>query len=372
MSVNPAADASIARPPTPRYPTGTMRSMDDDHSVADTMVRIAERIADGLGNGGRLLVDGQGRGLADARHVVVEFMHPVTVGKRALPAFQGFSGRRVVDVTMSIAYGGPEPDVGADIVFTDVDADPIDSQLVLALPSTVGDAKVAAVLGYHVVWELVHLFLESSSVDTDDAPAASALYPMLYTSDEGPDDRTGLRAAARRSAQAKIAESADTRAATLGAHAELIARAADLVGRAGSVFTIGNGGSSTDATDAAMALGPKARSLADDVATISALANDVAFDVVFARQLVTVAEPGDCVVAFSTSGNSTNVIEAARAAKRIGVSTVGLTGYDGGEMASSDAFDVVLVVASDSVHRIQEAHSAMIEAMSIDARSTTG
>ncbi len=134
------------------------------------------------------------------------------------------------------------------------------------------------------------------------------------------------------------------------------------------MFTIGNGGSSTDATDAAMALGPRAWSLADDVATISALANDVAFDVVFARQLATVGRPDDCVVAFSTSGNSINVIEAARAAKRIGMSTVGLAGYDGGAMTTCGAFDVVVVVDCDSVHRIQEAHSAVIAAISARTR----
>ena len=333
------------------------------------MVRIAERIAGGLGSGGRLLVDGHGRGLADAHHVVVEFMHPVTVGKVALPAFQGLAGRREGDVTMAIAYGTSDADNDAvpyldvDIVFTDRPGDRPDSQTVLALPSNIGDAKITAVTGYHVVWELVHVFLESTSISGGDAPAASALYPMLYAGDDGPDARRALRAEARRSAQTKITESNEVRARSLASNAGQIDRAGGLIDRAGTVFTIGNGGSSTDATDAAMALGPAARSLADDVATISALANDVAFDVVFARQLVTVGRPGDCLVAFSTSGNSVNVIEAARAARRIGMSTVGLAGYDGGAMAACNAFDVVLVIDSDSVHRIQEAHSAMIAAI---------
>jgi len=66
---------------------------------------------------------------------------------------------------------------------------------------------------------------------------------------------------------------------------------------------------------------------------------------------------------------ATNVIEAARAARRIGMSTVGLAGYDGGAMAACDSFDVVLVVDSDSVHRVQEAHSAMIAAIASRPRT---
>lgn len=353
-----------------------MLVVDAHHSVADAMVQIAERIAGCLADGGRLLVDGHGRGLADARHVVVEFMHPVTAGKRALPAFQGQLGRRDGDVTMTIAYGRSvdadahaHVDADSDIVFTDQASDRSDSQSVLELPTDVGDAKITAVLGYHVVWELVHLFLESTSTSDGDAPAASSLYPMLYAAEENPGAAPALRAEANRSARAKITESNGVCAEALAANADRIDRAAELVARAGTVFTIGNGGSSTDATDAAAALGSGARSLAEDVATISALANDVAFDVVFARQLVTVGLHGDCLIAFSTSGNSVNIIEAARAARRIGMSTVGLAGYDGGAMAACDAFDVMLVVESASVHRIQEAHSAMIAAIAARRRT---
>ena len=331
--------------------------------TAVALVRIAERLAEGFGAGGRLLVDGHGRGVPDARHVVVEFMHPVTVGKRALPAFQGLDGRRDADVTMSIAYGGPAPSEHVDIAITDRATDRQVAPCVLPLPTDdVGLAKVAAVLGYHVVWELVHLFLDPTSIigEAASAPAASALYPMLYAAsgDEGAPET--LRAAAIASAEAKLAESADVCVRAVEASSADLDRVVEIVAGAGSVFTIGNGGSSTDAADAASALGDRARSLADDVATISALANDVAFDVVFARQLVTVGRPGDCVVAFSTSGNSPNIIEAARAAKRAGMTTVGFAGYDGGAMATCDAFDVVIVVRSTSVHRIQEAHSALV------------
>lgn len=352
-----------------------MRIVDVQHSVAEAMVQIAERIADALGSGGRLLVDGRGRGLADARHVVVEFMHPVTVGKRALPAFQGHEGRRDGDVSMTIAYGDSVDAMinsDTDIVLTDRPGGGSDPQLVLALPTDLGDAKITAVLGYHVVWELVHVFLESTSITDGDPPAASTLYPMLYAGQAKPDAGPALRAEANRSARAKITESNEVRAGALALNADRIDSATELVARAGTVFTIGNGGSSTDASDAAMTFGPGARSLADDVATISALANDVAFDVVFARQLATVGRPDDCLVAFSTSGSSSNVIEAARVAKRIGMTTVGLAGYDGGEMLTCDSFDVVIVVASDSVHRIQESHSAVINTISARLSNRTG
>jgi D-sedoheptulose 7-phosphate isomerase len=126
------------------------------------------------------------------------------------------------------------------------------------------------------------------------------------------------------------------------------------------VYTFGNGGSSTDALDAAHVLAPRARSLTEDVATITALANDVSFDVVFARQLATLGRPGDCAVGFSTSGSSRNVLRAADAAKRAGMATIGFAGYDGGAMGEDSSFDVLLVAPSDSVHRIQEAQSALV------------
>ncbi len=344
----------------------------DDALAADALVRAAERIAGGYRAGGRLLVSGSGRALADARHVVVEFQHPVTVGKRALDARELPAGTRPgpADVILSIAYGGDAPLPTADVQITDRTDRPAPAgdPVVVHLPDDPGRTKVAAVLAYHVVWELTHLFLEAADApgaspppDAGGRPAAASLYPMLY----GPTDGAGpggaaLRDAAQRSARAKLDASRAVVEATLAANRADLERAAALVGPAPSVFTFGNGGSSTDATDAARALGPGARSLTEDVATITALANDVSFDVVFARQLVTMGRPGDCAIGFSTSGSSANVIAAAEAAKRIGMSTVGLAGGDGGAMGASPAFDVVLVAASDSVHRIQEAQSAMV------------
>jgi D-sedoheptulose 7-phosphate isomerase len=334
--------------------------------AAEALVRAAERIATGFRAGGRLLVSGSGRTVADAQHVVVEFQHPVTVGKRALPALPLGGRRGPADVTVSIGYDGAGVDPGADVVVTDRAPVATGADNVLVrLPGEPGRAKVAAVLAYHVMWELTHLFLEGAESTAEpsgragDDPAAAALYPMLYRrSDPGSID--ALRAAALRSAESKLVESGTVVEAALAANRPMLQRVAELVASADAVFTFGNGGSSTDAADAAHVLGPRVRSLTDDVATITALANDVSFDVVFARQLATLGRAGDGAIGFSTSGGSTNVLRAAESAERIGMWTVGFAGYDGGAMAASPSFDVVLVAPSDSVHRIQEAQSALV------------
>lgn len=321
----------------------------------DELVAAAGLVADGMIAGGQLRVAGTGRAEFDARHVVVEYMHPVTVGKRALPARLGLDRARPEDVTMSIAYGGDRP-ADAAIVLSDrapaTDAD--DRAWVRLREHDQCAAKVDAVLAYHVLWELTHVFLDAE--DPGETPSAAFdLYPMLG----GGGGRPRAADDARRSAQAKLAESADVRATAVRDNRSGVERAAAIVAEARTVFAFGNGGSSTDASHAAASIGATARCLCDDVATITALANDVSFDVVFARQLATLGARGDCMIAFSTSGNSPNLIEAARVARRIGMSTIGFAGYDGGAMARSGAFDVVLVVRSESVHRIQEAHAEL-------------
>ena len=92
---------------------------------------------------------------------------------------------------------------------------------------------------------------------------------------------------------------------------------------------------------------------------LTALGNDVGFDLVFARQLIAHAREGDIAVGMSTSGSSRNVIIAFTEARRRGLLTIGLAGYDGGEMAASPDVDHCLVVSSDSVHRVQEAQAAV-------------
>lgn len=129
----------------------------------------------------------------------------------------------------------------------------------------------------------------------------------------------------------------------------------------GRVLTFGNGGS---ATDAALSLelragGIPAVCLADETAAVTALANDVGVEQVFARQIAALAGPSDVAIGLSTSGGSANVLAAFARARDAGASTVGFAGYDGGAMAGAGVAEHLFAAGSDSVHRIQEAQSAL-------------
>lgn len=193
------------------------------------------------------------------------------------------------------------------------------------------------------------------------------LYPFLY-SDEA--DLDSVLEEVARSTQEKAEEIIALRERVweeLGQ--EIIACAEDMAARfagGGKLFTCGNGGSSTDAHAVSeLFLHPPAGrpvpalNLTADVAVVTALSNDVGFDVIFARQIAVFGDRGDVVMGLSTSGNSGNVIRAFEEANRAGLVTVGLAGYDGGQMADSEAIDHLLVVPSDSVHRIQEAQTTV-------------
>jgi D-sedoheptulose 7-phosphate isomerase len=132
------------------------------------------------------------------------------------------------------------------------------------------------------------------------------------------------------------------------------------------MYSFGNGGSSTDcATFAALFARPllgrplPAMNLAADQAVVTALGNDVGFDLVFSRQLIAHSSSRDIAVAFSTSGNSADLMTALREAHSRGLLTVGFAGYSGGEMAESDAVDHCFVVRSQSIHRIQESQAML-------------
>jgi D-sedoheptulose 7-phosphate isomerase len=191
------------------------------------------------------------------------------------------------------------------------------------------------------------------------------LYPFLDAEER--DEDALLRDLAA-SAAAKAEESAALRASTVDANAGLIATAAAEMARrfaaGGRMFAFGNGGSSTDvATLVALFQRPRggralpAWSLAADQAILTALGNDVGFDLVFARQLIARAGPGDIAVAMSTSGSSRDLMAGFREAHARGMYTVGFAGYDGGEFADSSDVDVCFTVRSQSVHRIQEAQA---------------
>jgi D-sedoheptulose 7-phosphate isomerase len=199
----------------------------------------------------------------------------------------------------------------------------------------------------------------------------SFLYPFIEAEERDADQLLSDLAA---SAGAKMEESYCLRQATLRDCQSLIEAAATKMAErfeAGArLFAFGNGGSATDA-DGTVALfrdPPTGRplpalSLVADRAVLTALANDVGYDLVFSRQLIAHARPGDIAVGFSTSGGSANVMRAFDEAARRQLVTVGLCGYDGGAMATSPALDYCLVVRSDSVHRIQEAQDAVTLAL---------
>jgi D-sedoheptulose 7-phosphate isomerase len=194
------------------------------------------------------------------------------------------------------------------------------------------------------------------------------LYPFIEAEER---DAPALLADLTSSARAKMAESRSLRAATRERCADALQRAgaamAHCFRHGGRLFTFGNGGSATDAEGTAELFRQPphgrplpAMSLVDDRAVLTALANDVGFELVFSRQLIAHSRSGDIAVGFSTSGNSVNLLQAFAEATRRGLLTVGLSGSDGGEMAASDDVEHCLVVASDSVHRIQETQDALV------------
>lgn len=202
---------------------------------------------------------------------------------------------------------------------------------------------------------------------TDTTTDTGFLYPFLDARERDP---RSLLADLAASARAKSAESARLRRATLEESAEQLNRAAVEIARrfaaGGRMFTFGNGGSATDAATLAslFARPPRgrplpARSLTADQAVLTALGNDVGFELVFARQLIALAGERDIAVALSTSGSSADLTAALREARRRGMFTVGFAGYDGGAFASDPNIDVCFVVRSQSVHRIQEAQALL-------------
>lgn len=102
-------------------------------------------------------------------------------------------------------------------------------------------------------------------------------------------------------------------------------------------------------------------SLVSQIGLITAYANDVAADMIYAQQVFGYGKPGDALIAISTSGNSRNVLNAARVARSRGLATVGFSGRSGGEMA--DLCDVVVKVPEDDTVKIQERHLPIYHAL---------
>jgi D-sedoheptulose 7-phosphate isomerase len=138
----------------------------------------------------------------------------------------------------------------------------------------------------------------------------------------------------------------------------------------GKILVFGNGGSAADAQHFAAELvgrfehdrqGLPALALTVNTSTLTAVANDYGFDRIFARQVEALGQPGDLAIAISTSGESGNVLAAARAARDLGCKVVGMTGARGGTLV--EYTDALIAVPSRTVARIQEMHEICLHAL---------
>jgi D-sedoheptulose 7-phosphate isomerase len=196
----------------------------------------------------------------------------------------------------------------------------------------------------------------------------TGLYPFLHGKAQ---DGAKLDAQLLLSIADKARDARETSERFFAAQAPVLLAAARALAetyrRGGRLFCMGNGGSSCDAAHVTVEFmhpvtagrpALAAIDLSADVATLSAIANDVGFEHVFARQLAAQGRAGDTLFGASTSGNSANLVLAFAKAKELGMTTIGFAGHDGGKMTASAAVDHCLLVPSTSVHRIQECHVA--------------
>ena len=332
--------------------------------------------------GGHLLAFGQGPYATDAQHVSVEFVHPVIVGKRALPAldisiqFRPWLETILHSEDIVMGFGPPEEDseVRSALEFAHAR-----NALTFALPGTQGSYAVEAFtqdpfihqemieILYHTLWESVHVFLEHRELGHE-VGEAGFLYPFLGQTKQDTGDLVSEVGA---SIRMKVQDDSALRAQVAREQAEQISSAAlaihERLRRGGKVILFGNGGSATDANDWAIdcVLPPSgyrpipAVSLALEPANISAIANDVGTDVVFLRQLIAHARPEDVAVGISTSGGSRNIIMALQEARKRNLLTVALLGYDGGEIKRRQLADFPIVVQCDYIPRIQEVQASI-------------
>jgi D-sedoheptulose 7-phosphate isomerase len=337
---------------------------------ADRIARLCHAMSARFVRGGRLLAVGISPcARSDARHVAVEFVHPVIVGKRALPAL-GLTDPHELsllaepdDIVMAFDAGAPLEGLRARGCLTVAFA-PLGGEWELVPPSE--DPFVRQELietTYHVLWELVHVFFEHQGRQTRGAGAASFLYPFL--DDAGrPDDPEPVIADVRASVLMKAEEVQRLRERTLRDGAEQLGAAGrslhDCFARRGRLLALGNGGSATDAMDLAadfIAAGRPAIDLTADTAITTAIANDIGAEAIFARQVIAYGRAGDALIALSTSGNSVSVLEALAEARRRGLTTIAFVGYDGGRVAAEGLADHVVITPSQHIPRIQEAQA---------------
>ncbi|WP_259311069.1 SIS domain-containing protein [Capillimicrobium parvum] len=332
---------------------------------ADAIARLCREMAGRFAGGGRLVaLAGSPVASSDARHVAVEFVHPVIVGKRALPALALEPSAVGLNVDAADIVMGFEPSPG-------LEAARERGCLVVAPHVELGDPFVEQEIVetlYHVLWELVHVFLDRRPDARAPDPGASAfLYPFL--SGQRADDEEAVIADVRASVLMKAREVGDLRRQTIdeGRPALVAAAAATRAAlEAGAtVLALGNGGSATDAMDAVADLrhppagwpARRALDLTGDPAILTAIANDIGTEAVFSRQVIAYGRPGDVLLCFTTSGNSGNVIAALAEGRRRGLRSIAFVGYDGGQIAADGLADDVVVSRSQHIPRIQEAQA---------------
>src|SRR5215217_636742 len=332
--------------------------------------------------GGRLLAFGNASAATDAQHVSVEFVHPVIVGKRALPALDlgpDFERRlpvvlRPEDMVMGFAFPDVDEAVeralrtarrrgamtfsltgeAGEYSFSSPDGDPFVVQ------------EVFEVL-YHVLWETVHVYFEHRE-QGHDVGNSSFLYPFLGKGQQ-PLEEVVREVQGSMLQKMQEVNSLRTAAAELEANAisQIAVAVAERLERGGKLITFGNGGSATDANDLVSdCVDPPpgfgtipAISLSAEPANITAVANDIGTEAIFARQLIAHARPEDVAVGISTSGGSANILAALAEARRRGLLTVGIVGYDGGRIVAEQLADHAVVVHSDYIPRIQEVQASI-------------
>lgn len=358
---------------------------------ADRLARASQEMSKRFLAGGRLLAFGRDQAATDAQHVSVEFVHPVIVGKRALPAldlspaFRDWLPAILRPEDMVMGFGPPEgdPEAAAALAHArsrgaqtfalpgDPDADEAgrdSTHYAVASPSPDPfiHQELLEVL-YHTLWETVHVFFEHRELGHD-VGAAGFLYPFLGTERQ---DTSGVLDQVAASIQAKAREDERLREEVaqdeVGPIAAAARAVAERIAAGGSLILFGNGGSATDANDWALdcVLPPPGRrpipavSLAMEAANISAIANDVGAEEVFLRQLIAQARPGDVAVGISTSGGSANILVALEEAGKRGLLRLALLGYDGGEVLRRGLAEHPLVVHCDYIPRIQEIQASI-------------
>ncbi len=361
---------------------------------AESLALLCHTMAERFARGGRLVALGLSPAArTDVRHVTVEFVHPVIVGKRALPALAlaGEGGplagqielaAEPDDIVIGFGAGQDGGEAAAALALArergclTLAFEPAGAEWEFEPPVSEPSIRQELVETlYHVLWELVHVFFDHRGLlegrearQVHDTGASSFLYPFLA---EREHDLEAVTEDVRRSVLAKAREVGELRAQTLTENHEVLTAAASALradlGAGGRLLALGNGGSATDSMDAVADFRSpsdprwkprRAIDLTEDAAILTAIANDIGTEAIFARQVIAHGRAGDTLLAISTSGNSANVISALAEARRREMSSIAMVGYDGGRVAAERLADHVVVTRSENIPRIQEAQAS--------------